>query len=343
MKIAFVTGIGGQDGSFLAELLLEKNYIVHGLVRISNIPNIDNIKHLLEKKNLILHYGDLTDNSCLYKILSEIKLLYPNMERLEVYNLGAQSHVQKSFNNPEYTTNINCNGTLNLLEAIIKNNLNNITRFYQASTSEMFGEVQEIPQKETTPFYPRSPYGVSKLYAHWIVKNYRESYNLFACTGILFNHESERRGCEFVTRKITLELGKIVKGESDKLFLGNIDSYRDWGYAKDYVKGMWLMLQHDKPDDYILATGEYYTIRSFVEKAFKLKGFDIKWKGSDINEIGYDQTTGKELIFIDSKFFRPAEVNQLLGDATKAKSILGWKLETSFDDLVKIMVENDCK
>ena len=342
MKIAFITGITGQDGSYLAELLLEKNYMVHGLIRRASNINTKRIEHIFSNKNLKLHYGDMTDGASLYKILNDIKNFYPNMSRLEIYNLAAQSHVKVSFEMPEYTADSDAFGTLKLLEAIINNNLKDITRFYQASTSELYGKVIETPQKETTPFYPRSPYGVAKLYAYWIVKNYREAYGLFASNGILFNHESERRGHNFVTRKITLGLAKILSGTENKLIMGNIDSLRDWGYAKDYVEGMWLMLQHNEPDDFVLATGQTHTVREFIEKSFKLKGFDIKWKGSGQDEIGYDSITGRELIFINPKYFRPTEVDLLLGDPTKAFNKLNWKSNTSFDSLVQIMVEHDC-
>ncbi len=265
------------------------------------------------------------------------------MERLEVYNLGAMSHVKISFEMPEYTGDVDALGTLRLLESIRISGIPLETiRFYQASTSEMFGKVVEVPQKETTPFYPRSPYGVAKLYSHWITKNYRESYNMFACCGILFNHESPRRGHNFVTRKITIALGNIIKGKQDKLVLGNINSMRDWGHAKDYVEGMWLMLQKDTPTDYVLSTCEYHSVREFVEKAFAMKGFTIKWKGHDVNEIGYDENTGRELIFISEKYFRPAEVDELLGDSTKARNEMGWVPKCSFDDLVRDMVQNDC-
>jgi GDPmannose 4,6-dehydratase len=343
MKVAFITGITGQDGSYLAELLLEKDYKVHGLIRRSSNINTNRIEHIFSNSNLKLHYGDLTDGASLYKILNKIKNLYPQMTRLEVYNLAAQSHVQVSFEMPEYTADTDGFGTLKLLEAILNNDLKDITRFYQASTSELYGKVQEVPQKETTPFYPRSPYGVAKLYAYWIVKNYREAYGMFACNGILFNHEGPRRGHNFVTRKITIGLGKILRGEAERLTMGNIDSLRDWGYAKDYVEGMWMMLQVDKPDDFVLATGAMHTVKEFIEKAFGLKEFDIKWKGEGVNEIGYDEKTGRELIFIDPKYFRPAEVEQLLGDPTKAKTLLGWESKTSFDELVRVMVEQDCK
>jgi len=339
-KVAFITGITGQDGSYLAELLLEKNYIVHGLIRRSSTMNTMRIEHIHGK--LKLHYGDLTDGTSLFTCLHEIKTKYPDMTRLEIYNLAAQSHVKVSFEVPEYTANSDAFGVLKLLEAIKSNNLESITRFYQASTSEMYGKVQEVPQKETTPFYPRSPYGVAKLYSYWIVKNYRESYGMFTCNGILFNHEGVRRGYNFVTRKVTLGLNKILRGETEKLIMGNIDSFRDWGNAKDFVEGMWMILQHDTPDDYVLATGEMHSVREFIEIAFKLKGFEISWKGEGINEIGYDTKTGKELIFIDSKYFRPAEVEQLLGDYTKATNVLGWRPKTKFIELVKEMVDHDC-
>lgn len=342
MKIAFITGITGQDGSYLAELLLEKDYMVHGLIRRCSSINTHRIEHIFHNKNLFLHYGDLTDSSCLGFILSNIKQKYTNMEVLEIYNLAAQSHVKVSFEMPEYTADADAFGTLKLLEAIRSNNLCDKARFYQASTSELYGLVQEIPQKETTPFYPRSPYGVAKLYSYWIVKNYRESYNMYACNGILFNHESERRGHNFVTRKITMGLGKILRGETDRLVMGNIDSERDWGHAKDYVYGMWLMLQQEKPDDFVLATCEKHSVREFIEKAFYLKGFEIEWKGEGVNEIGYDKHSGKEYIFIDSKYYRPAEVDLLIGDSTKAKTMLGWKPQITFEKLVHKMVVHDC-
>ncbi len=347
VKVGLVTGITGQDGSYLSELLLEKNYIVWGIIRRSSTFNTSRIDHLIENKNLrgkfILKYGDLTDSSCLLNILFQIKEKYHNLERLEVYNLAAQSHVKVSFEMPEYTAQTDGLGTLRLLEAIRSSGYMDKIRYYQASTSEMFGKVQEVPQKETTPFYPRSPYGVAKLYAHWITKNYRESYNMFACSGILFNHESERRGETFVTRKITMTLADIVNGKKEKLILGNLDSKRDWGHAKDYIEGMYLMLQQDEPDDYVLATNEFHSVREFVEEAFKLKGFNIKWKGEGINEIGYDENTGRELIFVSEKYFRPAEVDELLGDSSKAKEKLNWKPKIDFKNLVKVMVESDSK
>lgn len=341
-KVAFLTGITGQDGSYLAELLLSKNYIVHGLIRRSSSINTGRIDHIFTNKNLILHYGDLTDSSCLNAILSTIKQKYSDMDRLEIYNLAAQSHVKVSFEMPEYTADADAFGTLKLLEAIRSNDLMSIARFYQASTSELYGLVQEIPQKETTPFYPRSPYGVAKLYAYWIVKNYRESYNMFACNGILFNHESERRGHNFVTRKITMGIQKILTGETDRLVMGNIDSERDWGHAEDYVEGMWRILQHDVPEDFVLATGEKHTVRKFIEKAFALKDIEIVWKGEGVNEIGYDKNSGVEYVFIDEKYYRPAEVELLLGDATKANTVLDWRPKVDFDTLVKRMIDYDC-
>ena len=339
--VALITGITGQDGSYLAELLLRKKYDVWGVIRRSSNINTNRIDHIFEELNL--RYGDLTDSSNLLGILMEIKNKYPDLERLEVYNLGAMSHVKISFEMPEYTCDVDAMGTLRLLESLRTCGIDmEKIRFYQASTSEMFGKVLEVPQSEKTPFYPRSPYGVAKLYSHWITKNYRESYNMYACSGILFNHESSRRGHNFVTRKITIALGNIIKGTQDKLVLGNINSMRDWGHAKDYVAGMWLMLQQKAPEDYILSTCEYHSVREFVEKAFALKGFNIKWKGTGINEIGYDENTGRELIFISEKYFRPAEVDELLGDSTKARNELEWTSEYTFDDLVREMVEADC-
>ena len=344
MKVAFITGITGQDGSYLAEFLLEMGYHVYGLIRRSSSINTNRLDSIFHDKNLFLRYGDMTDGSSIYNTINDIKIKYgENLEAFEIYNLAAQSHVKISFEIPEYTANIDALGTLKLLECIKNNNLEKVVKFYQASTSELFGLVQEVPQNENTPFYPRSPYGVAKLYSFWIVKNYREAYGLFACNGILFNHESERRGHNFVTKKITSGLNNILKGTDTKLVMGNIDSLRDWGYAKDYVKCMWKMLQHDTPEDFVISTGEMHTVREFIEKAFALKGFSIKWKGVGVNEIGYDDITKRELIFIDEKYFRPTEVNQLLGDSSKANKILNWKPEVVFDELVKIMVEYDCK
>ena len=342
-KIAFITGITGQDGSYLAEFLLEKNYLVWGMIRRASSINTSRIDHIFNK--LILKYGDLTDSSNLFNILTEIKNTYDNIQQLEIYNLAAMSHVKVSFELPEYTCDVDALGTLRLLEAtrMCGIPLSKI-RFYQASTSEMYGKVIEVPQTEKTPFYPRSPYGVAKLYSFWITKNYREAYGMYACSGILFNHESPRRGHNFVTRKITIALGNILKGKQDKLILGNIHSLRDWGHAKDYVEGMWLMLQKDldKVDDYVLATNEYHSVKEFVEKAFLIKGINIAWKGEGINEIGYDTNLERELVCISEKYFRPTEVDELLGDSTKAKKELGWAPSVKFDDLVKEMVEADC-
>jgi GDPmannose 4,6-dehydratase len=342
-KIALITGINGQDGSYLSELLLEKNYEVWGIIRRSSNINTTRIDHIFNK--LHLRYGDLSDNICFVNVLNEIHKTYgDDLDTLEIYNLGAMSHVKISFELPEYTADIDGLGVLRILESMRNCNIHlNKIKYYQASTSELYGKVVEIPQTETTPFYPRSPYGVAKLYGHWIAKNYRESYGMFICLGLLFNHESPRRAHNFVTRKITIGLNKILKGEEDKLILGNINSLRDWGHAKDYVNGMWLMMQKETPSDYVLATNEYHTVREFIEKSFSLKGFDIKWKGEGLNEIGYDLSTGRDLIFISEKYFRPSEVDELLGDSTKAKKELGWNMEYSFDELIKEMVESDCK
>jgi len=343
-KIALITGITGQDGSFLAELLLEKGYEVHGIIRRSSSFNTDRIEHLyfdewvrdMHQKRLInLHYGDMTDSSSLVRI---IQLTQPD----EIYNLAAQSHVKVSFEVPEYTAETDAVGTLRLLEAVRILGMEKKTRIYQASTSELFGLVQEVPQKETTPFYPRSPYGVAKQYGFWITKNYRESYDMFAVNGILFNHESERRGETFVTRKVTLAVARIVQGLQDKLYMGNLDALRDWGYAKDYVECMWLMLQHDVPEDFVIATGEMHSVREFITKAFSVAGINLRWEGEGVNEKGIDEKTGRALVEVDEKYFRPAEVEQLLGDPTKAKTLLGWNpTKTSFDELINIMVKND--
>jgi len=331
MKKALITGITGQDGSYLAELLLEKGYEVHGVKRRSSSFNTERIDHIYEtSKNFYLHYGDLTDSTNLIRLISEIK---PD----EIYNLGAQSHVQVSFETPEYTANSDAMGPLRLLEAIRILGMENTVRFYQASTSEMFGLVQEVPQKETTPFYPRSPYGVAKLYGHWITKNYREAYGMYACSGILFNHESPKRGETFVTRKIVLGLDAIAKGKQSVLKLGNLNALRDWGHAKDFVRAMWLMLQQDTPDDFVIATGEQYSVRQFVEESGKHFGMNIVWQGSGLDEIGIDTITGNTVIVVNKKYFRPAEVETLLGDATKAKNVLGWVPEISFEELVKDM------
>ena len=344
MKLAIITGINGQDGSYLAEFLLEKKYIVMGLIRRSSNINTQRIEHLLkDKENLILRYFDSTDSGIFNVILSNIENIYNNIEVLEIYNMAAMSHVKVSFDLPEYTANVDGLGVLRILEAIKESKLKNIIKFYQASTSELYGKVQEIPQTEKTPFYPRSPYGVAKLYGYWITKNYREAYNIFASNGILFNHESPRRGYNFVTRKISLGLSKILSGEEDKLIMGNIDSIRDWGHTKDYVEGMWRILQADTPEDFVLSSNEKHSVREFIEKAFLLKGFNIKWKGSGVNEIGYDEKTNRELIFISEKYYRPAEVDILIGDSMKARTELGWEPKISFDELIKEMVESDCK
>ena len=343
-KIALITGITGQDGSFLAEFLLEKNYEVHGIIRRSSSFNTDRIEHLYieelisdlrTKRKINLHYGDMTDSSNLIRLIQKLK---PD----EVYNLAAQSHVKVSFEVPEYTAETDGIGTLRLLEAIRICGLEKTCKIYHASTSELFGKVQEIPQTETTPFYPRSPYGVAKLYAYWITKNYREAYGMFAVNGILFNHESERRGESFVTRKISLAVARITKGSQKKLYLGNLDAKRDWGYAKDFVKCMWLMLQQNSPEDFVIATGNQYSVREFVEKAFKVASIEIMWKGKGIDEKGINKNTGKIIVEVDPKYYRPTEVETLLGDPTKAKSKLGWNPnQTSFEELVRIMVESD--
>ena len=331
IKKALITGITGQDGSYLAEFLLEKGYKVHGIVRRSSLINTDRIDHIYDK--ISLHYGDLTDSTSLIRIIEETQ---PD----EIYNLGAQSHVKVSFEIPEYTGQVDALGTLRVLEAVKLLGMEKKTRIYQASTSELYGLVQEIPQKETTPFYPRSPYGVAKIYGYWITKNYRESYGLYACTGILFNHESPRRGETFVTRKITIGLSRITSGLQDCLYLGNLNAKRDWGHAKDFVEAMWLMLQQDEPDDFVIATGEQYSVRQFIEEAAPYFGIKIRWEGEGLDEIGVDEFTGKVVIRVDPKYFRPAEVETLLGDATKAKEKLGWEPRTSFKQLVEDMCIN---
>lgn len=329
-QVALITGITGQDGSYLAELLLDKGYEVHGIIRRSSSFSTGRIDHIFSK--LHLHYGDLADATCVSKIVQTVQ---PD----EVYNLGAQSHVRVSFDMPDYTSDIDAIGTLRLLDAI--KNYKPDAKFYQASSSEMFGMVQEVPQTENTPFYPRSPYGCAKLYGYWITKNYRESYGMFATNGILFNHESPRRGETFVTKKITRALARIKLGKQDKLKLGNLYSKRDWGYAKDYVEAMWAMLQYKKPEDFVIATNETYTVKDFVEECAKVLGMEIIWKGKGINEKGIDKKTGKTIIEIDEKYFRPAEVDLLIGNPAKAKRLLGWKPKTSFKNLVKIMTEHD--
>ena len=346
MKKALITGITGQDGSYLAEFLLTKGYEVHGIIRRSSTFNTGRIEHLYlqewvrdqkKPRAVNLHYGDMTDSSSLIRIIGEIR---PD----EIYNLAAQSHVKVSFDVPEYTAEADAIGTLRLLEAVRMLGLEKTTRIYQASTSELFGLVQEVPQRETTPFYPRSPYGVAKQYGFWITKNYREAYGMFAVNGILFNHESERRGETFVTRKITLAAAAIANGKQDKLYLGNLSARRDWGYAKDYVECMWLILQHPTPEDFVIATGEMHTVREFCTLAFRYAGIDLRWEGEGVNEKGIDTKTGKVLVEVDPKFFRPTEVEQLCGDPAKARTLLGWNpTKTPFEQLVRLMVENDMK
>ena len=343
-KIALITGITGQDGSFLAEFLLEKGYEVHGIIRRSSSFNTGRIEHLyldewvrdMKRRRLInLHYGDMTDSSSLIRIIQEV-------QPTEIYNLAAQSHVKVSFDVPEYTAETDAVGTLRLLEAVRILKMEKRTRIYQASTSELYGKVQEVPQSEKTPFYPRSPYACAKLYGFWITKNYRESYGMYAVNGILFNHESDRRGETFVTRKITLAAARIVNGLQDKLYLGNLNALRDWGYARDYVECMWLIMQQEDPDDYVIATGEYHTVREFTTLAFERAGITLRWEGEGLEEKGIDEKTGKVLVEVDPKYFRPAEVEQLLGDPTKAKEQLGWNpRKTSFQELINIMVDAD--
>ncbi len=345
-KIALITGITGQDGSFLAEFLLEKNYEVHGIIRRSSSFNTGRIEHLyldewvrdMKQKRLInLHYADMTDSSSLIRVIQTVK---PD----EIYNLAAQSHVKVSFDVPEYTAESDAVGTLRLLEAVRILGLEKSTRIYQASTSELYGLVQEVPQRETTPFYPRSPYGVAKQYGFWITKNYREAYGMFAVNGILFNHESERRGETFVTRKITLAASRIAQGHQDKLYLGNLSARRDWGYAKDYVECMWLMLQHHTPEDFVIATGQMHTVREFCTLAFKEAGITLRWEGGGVQEKGIELRSGKVLVEVDPKYFRPAEVEQLMGDPSKARNLLGWNpTQTSFEDLVSLMVKHDMR
>jgi len=347
-KVAFITGITGQDGSYLAEFLLEKGYTIYGLVRRSSTyNNLININHIKDNINFNIRYGDITDKSSIFNILKEMKnthILNENkLEFFEIYNLAAQSHVGLSFECAEYTTNVNSNGVLSLLECIRNLDMEQKVRVYQASTSELFGMVQEIPQKETTQFYPRSPYAVSKLYAHWIMKNYRESYRMFCSTGILFNHESARRGEAFITRKVTKGLANIIKGKQQNITVGNLNATRDWGHAKDYVVGMWLILQHEKPDDFILSTGVSHSVRELIEIAFKTQNITIAWKGDGLNEIGYDVNTNKEYIYVDKNQIRPAEVDRLIGDCSKTKELLGWKHTYSFEDLIKEMVEIDLR
>ena len=331
MKVALITGITGQDGSYLAELLLEKGYEVHGIIRRASMINTHRIDQIYDNPNLTLHYGDLTDSTNLVRVIQKVQ---PD----EIYNLGAQSHVKVSFEMPEYTGQTDALGTLRILEAVRLLGMEDKVRIYQASTSELYGLVQETPQTETTPFYPRSPYGVAKLYGYWIVKNYREAYGMHCSSGILFNHESPRRGETFVTRKITRGLSRISVGLQDCLYLGNLNAMRDWGHAKDYVKAMWLMLQQDEPDDYVIATGEQHSVREFVEKSADYFGMKIEWMGEGLDEIGFDWHTKRPVVKVSEKYFRPAEVETLLGDPTKAKEKLGWQPETTFDQLIEDMV-----
>lgn len=335
MKKALITGITGQDGSFLAELLIDKGYEVHGIVRRASISNTGRIDHLLAEHKVTLHDGDLSDSSSLIRI---INIIQPD----EIYNLAAQSHVQVSFDVPEYSGDVDALGVLRILEAVRILGLEKKTRIYQASTSELYGKVEEVPQRETTPFHPYSPYAVAKQYGFWITKEYREAYGMFAVNGILFNHESERRGENFVTRKITLAAGRIAEGLQDHLELGNMDPLRDWGYAKDYVECMWLILQQEKPDDFVIATGEQHTVRDFTEKAFLANGIRIRWEGAGLEEKGYDAQTGKMLVCVNPQWFRPTDVDNLWGDPTKARTVLGWNPQkTSYEELVKIMAEHD--
>jgi len=332
MKVALITGITGQDGSYLAELLIEKGYEVHGIVRRASLINTHRIDHIYDQINL--HYGDLTDSTNLVRVIQQVQ---PD----EIYNLGAQSHVKVSFEIPEYTGQVDALGTLRVLEAVRLLGMEKKTRIYQASTSELFGLVQETPQKETTPFYPRSPYGCAKIYGYWITKNYREAYNMYACTGILFNHESPRRGETFVTRKITRGLKAISEGSQNVLYLGNLNAKRDWGHAKDFVRAMWMMLQQETPEDYVIATGEQYSVRQFVEAAAPYFGFDIEWYGEGEDEIGMDKKTKKTIIAVNSKYYRPTEVETLLGDSSKAQEELGWTPEITFTELVEDMCKNE--
>lgn len=337
MKTALITGITGQDGSYLSEFLLEKGYEVHGIVRRSSVDRKERIEHLEGNPHFHIHYGDMTDSISLIKIVSQVQ---PD----EIYNLAAQSHVKVSFDVPEYTADADAVGTLRLLEAVRTAGLEKTCRFYQASTSELFGKVQEIPQSETTPFYPYSPYAAAKQYAYWIVRNYREAYGIFASNGILFNHESERRGEIFVTRKITLAAANIAAGKQDKLYLGNLDALRDWGYARDYVECMWLILQYERPEDFVIATGEQHSVREFCTLAFRYAGIELEWSGSGVEEKGIDRKSGRVLVEVSSEYFRPTDVVTLLGDPTKAKTELGWNpTKTSFEELVRLMTENDMK
>ena len=335
MKRALITGITGQDGSYLAEFLLEKGYEVHGIIRRSSVDYRERIVHLEGVSNFHLHYADLGDSMSMVQVVNKVS---PD----EIYNLAAQSHVQVSFDSPEFTADVDAVGVLRILEAVRQSRLEETCRIYQASTSELYGKVEEVPQNEKTPFHPYSPYAVAKLYGFWIIKEYREAYNMFCCSGILFNHESERRGETFVTRKITLAAARIAQGKQNCLYLGNLDSFRDWGYAKDYVECMWLMLQHETPEDFVIATGEQHTVRDFTERAFKAVGIDLRWEGTGIDEKGYDVKTGKMLVCVNKAWFRPTDVDNLWGDPTKAKTVLGWNPQTTtYQELVEIMAKHD--
>ena len=336
-NIALITGVTGQDGSYLSEFLLMKGYEVHGIIRRSSVDYRERIAHLEGKPHFHLHYADMGDSMSLVKLVGKV-------QPTEIYNLAAQSHVQVSFDAPEFTADVDAVGVLRILEAVRTNHLEKTCKIYQASTSELYGKVEEVPQNENTPFHPYSPYAIAKLYGFWIVKEYREAYNMFCCSGILFNHESERRGETFVTRKITLAASRIAQGKQDCLYLGNLDARRDWGYAKDYVECMWLILQHETPEDFVIATGEMHTVREFCTLAFQNLGVELKWEGSGVDEKGIDAATGNVLVEVDPKYFRPCEVEQLLGDPTKAKTLLGWNpTKTTFPELVRIMVEHDMK
>ena len=336
-KVALITGVTGQDGSYLSEFLLAKGYEVHGIIRRSSVDYRERIAHLEGKPNFHLHYGDLGDSMSLVKIVAKV-------QPTEIYNLAAQSHVQVSFDAPEFTADVDATGVLRVLEAVRANHLESSCRIYQASTSELYGKVEEVPQSETTPFHPYSPYAVAKLYGYWIVKEYREAYNMFCCSGILFNHESERRGETFVTRKITLAAARIAQGKQEKLYLGNLSSLRDWGYAKDYVECMWLILQHETPEDFVIATGVQHSVREFTTLAFHYVGIELRWEGEGLNEKGIDQKTGRVLVEVSEDFYRPTDVVNLWGNPAKAKKELGWNPQTtSFEELVRIMVESDMK
>ena len=341
IKLALISGVTGQDGSYLSEYLLDKQYVVYGIVRRSSLINTKRIDHLYGNTNFHTLYGDVTDMGNIMSIMSKILSNHVNYERLEIYNLAAQSHVKVSFEEPIYTSQVDGIGTLNFLEAIRVLKLDNRSRFYQASTSELYGKVLETPQTERTPFYPRSPYGVAKMFSYWMVRNYRESYGIHASNGILFNHESVRRGETFITRKVTIGIGKIMRNEIQYISVGNLDAKRDWGHARDYVRGMWMMLQQETPDDYVLSTGTCYSIRDFIERAFSHVGIEIQWDGTGVNEMGRDKKTGRIYVRVDEKYFRPTEVDILLGDSSKAREVLGWQPQINIDHMINEMVQHD--